>query len=99
MVTGSRSSEGPRLDPERVDEFARRLNAAVRAEVTTYGASADPVLDQDVSAMNARHVELYFRALGEDRAPTPDELAELADAGRRRAVHGRRPHGRRNGAQ
>ncbi len=88
MVTPSRSTTRLRLAPSKVDEYARRLNAAVRAEVTTYGASADPVLDQDVSAMNARHVELYFRALGEARTPTPGELAELADAGRRRLRQG-----------
>ncbi len=84
----SRSRTPIPLTAHQVEEFAHRLNAAVRTEVATYGASADPVLDQDVSAMNARHVVLYFQALGEDRVPTPEELAELADAGRRRLRQG-----------
>lgn len=76
------------LTPDRVEAFAQRINAAVRGAVTPYGESADPDLERDFSAMNARNVEIYFRALAEDRVPTAAELAEIASAGRRRLHQG-----------
>lgn len=76
------------MTPDRVEAFAQRINAAVRGAVTTYGQSADPDLERDFSAMNARNVEIFFLALAEDRVPTAEELAEIADAGRRRLHQG-----------
>ena len=49
---------------------------------------ADAELDRDVLANNQRHVEIYFRSLAEDRAPSPAEIDELAEAGRRRLHQG-----------
>jgi sugar diacid utilization regulator len=76
------------LRPEQVETYAQRINAAVRKDVEPYGGSSDPELDRDFSAMNARNVEIYFRSLAEDRVPSDQELAELADAGRRRLHQG-----------
>jgi sugar diacid utilization regulator len=76
------------LSPRVVDAFAQRVNAAVREVVEPYGRSADPELERDFWAMNARNVEIYFRSLAEDRVPTAEELAEIASAGRRRLHQG-----------
>lgn len=78
----------PPLTQAQLAAFAGRLNVAVRREVDPYREFADPELDRDFSAMNTRHVELYFRVLGEDRVPTKAELADLADAARRRLHQG-----------
>jgi sugar diacid utilization regulator len=87
-VTTYQGRSDLRLSPDQVESFAQRINSAVRLEVKQYGESADPVLDRDFSAMNARHVEIYFQSLADDRTPTGPELAELADAGRRRLLQG-----------
>jgi sugar diacid utilization regulator len=76
------------LTPNEVEAFAQRINATVRDVVKPYGDSGDAELGRDFSAMNARHVEIYFRSLAEDRVPTQAELAEVADAGRRRLHQG-----------
>jgi sugar diacid utilization regulator len=76
------------LSPEQVEAFAQRINVAVRNVVKPYGESGDSELGRDFSAMNARNVEIYFRSLAEDRVPTQAELAEVADAGRRRLHQG-----------
>jgi len=76
------------LSPEQVEAYAQRVNAAVRKDVGPYGESTDPELDRDFSAMNARNVQIYFRCLAEDRTPTDQELAEVANAGRRRVHQG-----------
>jgi carbohydrate diacid regulator len=76
------------LTPEQVEAFAQRINVTVRGAVKPYGDSGDQELGRDFSAMNTRHVEIYFRSLAEDRIPTQEELAEIADAGRRRLHQG-----------
>ena len=76
------------LTREQVNEFAQRISAAVRKDVEPYGDANDQELDRDFTAMISRNVEIYFHALAEDRMPTDAELAELADAGRRRLHQG-----------
>lgn len=76
------------LTREQVHEFAQRISTAVRKDVEPYGDASDSELDRDFSAMISRNVEIYFRSLAEDRVPTESELAELADAGRRRLHQG-----------
>jgi sugar diacid utilization regulator len=56
--------------------------------VEPYGDASDTELDRDFSAMISRNVEIYFHSLAEDRVPSESELAELADAGRRRLHQG-----------
>ena len=73
-----------RLDQARIEEFAQRLYAGVRAEVPEYETLADPELDRDFADVNRRNVEIFFRSLAEDRPPSAAELALLAAAARRR---------------
>jgi sugar diacid utilization regulator len=72
------------LSQERVEACAARLFSAVRAEVPAYGAIADPEMERDVRRINRLNVELFFRALSEDRPPTAAELLELEESARRR---------------
>jgi DNA-binding PucR family transcriptional regulator len=76
------------LSRDQVQDFAQRVGAAVRRDVEPYGDTSDSELDRDFSGMIARNVEIYFHTLAEDRVPTEGELAELADAGRRRLHQG-----------
>jgi len=76
------------LTREQIQQFAERISAAVRKDVEPYGDASDSELDRDFSAMIARNVEIYFHSLAEDRVPSSSELAELADAGRRRLHQG-----------
>ena len=76
------------LTREQIQDFAQRISAAVRKDVEPYGDASDADLDRDFSAMIARNVEIYFHSLAEDRVPSAAELAELADAGRRRLHQG-----------
>ena len=72
------------LDEARIERFAHRLYVAVRQEVAAYAAITDPEMDRDFAEVNRRNVELFFRALGEDRIPTEAELAVLEQSARRR---------------
>ena len=72
------------LDEARIERFAHRLYVAVRQEVAAYAAITDPEMDRDFAEVNRRNVELFFRALGEDRVPTEAELAVLEQSARRR---------------
>lgn len=72
------------LDEVRTERFAHRLYVAVRQEVPAYAAITDPAMDRDFAEVNRRNVELFFRALGEDRVPTETELAVLGQSARRR---------------
>lgn len=87
-MSPSQSKSRLSLRREQVEEFAQRISAAVRKDVEPYGDASDPELDRDFSTMISRNVEIYFHSLAEDRVPTEAELAELADAGRRRLHQG-----------
>ena len=76
------------LTGPQIESFVRRVGDAVRKDVEPYGEASDTELDRDFSGMITRNVEIYFRSLAEDRVPTDEELAELADAGRRRLHQG-----------
>jgi sugar diacid utilization regulator len=76
------------ISPAQVEDFARRINAAVRKDVEPYGEAPDSELSRDFSTMNSRHVEIYFRSLSEDRVPSRVELAEIGNAARRRLHQG-----------
>jgi sugar diacid utilization regulator len=72
------------LSPEQVEAFAQRLYRGVRREVAAYGAITDPETDRDFAEVNRRNIEVFFRALAEDRLPTDAELAIFESAARRR---------------
>ena len=72
-----------RTGPE-LEVYAARVHAAVDAEVPEYAALADA----DVFSVNRRNVELYFRALADDRVPGPADLREIERAARRRLHQG-----------
>jgi sugar diacid utilization regulator len=76
------------ISPLQVEKFARRINAVVRKDVQPYGEAPDSELSRDLSAMVVRHVEIYFQSLAEDRVPFDAELAEIANAARRRLHQG-----------
>ena len=76
------------ISPQQVEKFARRINAIVRKDVESYGEAPESELSRDLSAMVVRNVEIYFRSLAEDRVPSDQELAELANAARRRLHQG-----------
>lgn len=78
----------PTLSRQQVQEFGRRLNRALRTHIDAYADSADVQFARDVARMNERNVEIFFASLREDRAPTQEELAELAHAARRRLHQG-----------
>lgn len=78
----------PALSRKQVQEFGRRLNRALRTHIDAYADSADVQFGRDVARMNERNVEIFFASLREDRTPTNEELAELADAARRRLHQG-----------
>ncbi len=71
-----------------MEKFAHRINAVVRKDVEPYGEEPDSELSRDLSAMVVRNVEIYFHSLAEDRVPSEQELAELANAARRRLHQG-----------
>ena len=72
------------LKPAQIQSFADRLYRGVRAAVPEYANLADPELDRDFAEVNRRNVEIFFRSLAEDRAPSAAELALLGAAARRR---------------
>jgi len=69
---------------DQVRAYAKRIYCVVRAEVPAYAAISDSEVDRDFADVNRRNVELYFRVMNEERAPHPDELAELEIAAQRR---------------
>lgn len=73
-----------RVTPEQVAAFAHRIYHSVRQEVRAYAHISDPELDRDFRDVNRLNVEIFFRALAEDRAPSRQELAVLEASARRR---------------
>ncbi len=73
-----------RLTSEQVAAFAQRLYRGVRRQVAEYASITDPETDRDFAEVNRQSVEVFFRALSEDRVPTDAELAIFENAARRR---------------
>lgn len=72
------------LSREQIATFAERIYTEVRSEVPEYAARLDEDLDRDFAEVNRRNVEIFFRALAEDRPPSAGELELLGAAARRR---------------
>lgn len=72
------------LSAGQIALFAERIHRTVRQEVRAYANISDPDLDRDFREVNAHNVEIFFRALAEDRAPSRGELAILEASARRR---------------
>jgi sugar diacid utilization regulator len=70
------------ISPEELDEVAR----STRAEIDLRVSGEAPVgeVAEDFAEAWRRYVHIYFDGLRLQRMPTPEELAEFADVGRRR---------------
>jgi sugar diacid utilization regulator len=72
----------------QVDRIAEEMVEAIASEIPAYGQSRSSALLEGVRAHCARHAQLMFTCLREDREPRVPELAFARDAAARRVSQG-----------
>lgn len=87
-------SAGFGISREQIEGFARSIAGRIETEIPAYARVPGSPIKQDLIEIETRNLELYLRALADERLPDPAELADLEVASGIRLRQGF-PHSRR----